>query len=683
MLMLAGCQMAPAPEETNAPATEVIETEETAAPETEPPETEPEITGPTAPPDGNPNDVTAKGSYTTDDNSTVLGAHNTVATIGGEELTNAHLQIYYWMAVKSYREAGNGIAPDFSQPLDTQMCELENGEMTWQQYFLQQALDTWHSYQALVLTSQTYNSPLEEAYVRNEKKHTENLKTEIYNLDLLYGYNTAYTISDAHQKYLDAVPTMLEQLAVDRGYESLSALVKDLAGIGTAADYLVKYAELCNEGYMFTTTLSYYIEPTTEEVEAFFTENEKAYADAGITKDSGHYVNIRHIMLVPEDGTTNDDGTVTYSKSAWSSCESSANSLLKKWKGTGTEAYFAELAFANSADTGSNGSGGLYSGISQGQLTEEMDDWCFDADRKAGDTTIIKTDSGYHILYFSGTTHIWFDQAEKDLIAQELGNQIAAARESYPMSVDYSAIRLGLPQSDEMPISVDEMLYPDIAHERFPEAPLYFQQDYEGTKYGNYPLVTYGCGITTMSMLASYMTDDEWTPPEMCALYGKYCSDKGTAHTMFTEVPTDRGFYCVDRVYTWDEALPYLEDGYMVVTLQRDGYWTRGGHYLLLHNLIETAEGTKVQVRDSNILNYKKLEGHTTGSFDLSTIPTNARSFWIYQKKVVRIDTCARCGEPTEESVVPTDMFEMSYYCPKCLTAMNRRDAYLAACGIN
>ena len=57
---------------------------------------------------------------------------------------------------------------------------------------------------------------------------------------------------------------------------------------------------------MYDTALSYYIAPTEEEVESYFTEHESDYAEAGITRSSGKLVDIRHILLipqVPEDGT--------------------------------------------------------------------------------------------------------------------------------------------------------------------------------------------------------------------------------------------------------------------------------------------------------------------------------------------------------------------------------------------
>lgn len=668
-----GAQDATRPGDIAATQTEVP-TQEPTDPPTEP--TEPP---PTSPPDGNPEDVSCKGSYTS--GPAILAANDqvVVATAGKEELTNGLLQIYYQMAVNTYREENHAIAPDFTQTLDTQLCPLEGPAVTWQQYFLQQALNSWRSDVAMVNVSKNATLPLELAYDRNEEKHAENLRTKIYNLNVLYGYNTDYVMDAAHRTYLDNLPATLETMATELGFKTVASMTKALAGVGTNDTYLLQYAQLMNEGYMYATTLSYYIEPTAEEVEAWFTQNEAAYAQQGITKD-GRLVNLRHILILPEDSQIAADGTVTASEEGWAAAQKEADNLLKKWNKNKTEANFAELAFANSDDTGSSVNGGLYANISKGQLMSEIDAWCFNETRNVGDIEIVKTSLGYHILYLCESTAIWYQQAEADLTAKTLADQIGAFAAQYPMEVDYSAILLGIPGTADMDLSARDLLYPDIAHERFPVAPLYFQQDYPNTMYGNFSLVTYGCGVTTMSMLVSYMTDEEWTPPELCALYGSYCSKAGTAHAMFTEVPVDNGFYCVTRVFTWKEALSYLEDGYMVVTLQRNGYWTRGGHYLLLHNLIETDEGTQVQVRDSNLYNYKRLDGHTTGSFPLDTIPGNARCYWVYQKKVMHVDSCARCAEPTAESHAPSALFAEDYVCPKCQTAINRRDGYLSGC---
>ena len=35
-------------------------------------------------------------------------------------------------------------------------------------------------------------------------------------------------------------------------------------------------------------------------------------------------------------------------------------------------------------------------------MVQEFNDWCFDAARKPGDTAVVKTTYGYHIMYFVG-----------------------------------------------------------------------------------------------------------------------------------------------------------------------------------------------------------------------------------------------------------------------------------------
>ena len=47
-----------------------------------------------------------------------------------------------------------------------------------------------------------------------------------------------------------------------------------------------------------------------------------------------------------------------------------------------------------------------------------FDAWCFDASRQPGDTGIVKTDYGYHIMYFSSTSEhaYWYVRAEDDYL---------------------------------------------------------------------------------------------------------------------------------------------------------------------------------------------------------------------------------------------------------------------------
>ena len=80
----------------------------------------PEITA-TVPPDGDPGTVTCKGSYTVTEGFDRTAA---AAKVGSETLTNGQLAVYYRMALNGYQPEPGAPAPDWTQPLDTQLCPL-------------------------------------------------------------------------------------------------------------------------------------------------------------------------------------------------------------------------------------------------------------------------------------------------------------------------------------------------------------------------------------------------------------------------------------------------------------------------------------------------------------------------------------------------------------------------------
>ena len=80
-----------------------------------------------------------------------------------------------------------------------------------------------------------------------------------------------------------------------------------------------------------------------------------------------------------------------------------AEKLLKEWKEAGdlSEDSFAELAKKNSKD-GNAAQGGLYEKVYPGQMVENFENWLYDAERKVGDTGIVESPYGYHIMFFVG-----------------------------------------------------------------------------------------------------------------------------------------------------------------------------------------------------------------------------------------------------------------------------------------
>lgn len=661
----------------------------------------------TVPADGNPDDVTCKGTYTAEGNDNAV-----VASVSGRELTNSALRAYYWLEVEQYRQENHAEAPDFDRPLDVQVCQIDDSVASWQQYFLKRALNAWHSAQALVLQGIEEGVPTEPAYKPNEKNHAEYL-TEKPATKWLYGYNKSYEPNEVHQAYLDSLPQRLSDLAAEKGYADGETMARE--AMGTTLEQLNAAAELYNRGYMFFTSLGYDIEATQEEVEAEFANRKAEYEALGITETSGKYVDIRQILVRPKstgsgmhipdepdaaaDAATEEtvvpaeppveiaaDGTVTCTQDQWEACRLEAealvaeyNNILKKTvynalKAT-NEATFAELANEKSEDSGSRLNGGSYRNIRKGQLAEELDSWCFDEARLPGDMTVIRTRYGYHVLYFCASREIWYAEAEKNAVAQKQAALISTAREKYPMKVDYSAITLSAVNAEGEGISASDVLYADIAHERFPVVPLFLQQDYPDTKYGAFKITSHGCGITALAMLASYMADDDMYPPRMCEAYEDYVYVTGTDGMLFVNAPAEMGFYLKERTWEWRDAYAALEEGHIVVVVQHKGYWTRGGHYLVLEKLLEDG---RIKVRDSNIYNYGRLHDHKIDSFAWNTITPKGMSYWIFEDKVTYIPACIRCGN--EEGMTDSPMTE-DYYCEKCRPAMLRRETYLDRSG--
>lgn len=108
-------------------------------------------------------------------------------------------------------------------------------------------------------------------------------------------------------------------------------------------------------------------------------------------------ITARHILLSTKDQNSQQD----LSEEEIAKKKTQAEDILKKFnEGDKSEDSFAALANEYTEDSGSSSNGGLYEHVYPGQMVTEFNDWCFDANRKAGDVEMVKTDYGYHIIYF-------------------------------------------------------------------------------------------------------------------------------------------------------------------------------------------------------------------------------------------------------------------------------------------
>ena len=161
--------------------------------------------------------------------------------------------------------------------------------------------------------------------------------------------------------------------------------------------------------------------------------------------------NARHILVQFAGGTTDEaTGVTTYSDEEKAAAKSAAEEILNEWKaGEATEDSFAALATEKTQDPGSAENGGLYEDIYPGQMVAAFEDWCYDADRKAGDTGLVETEYGYHVMYFSGNSE---ETYRDNMIRTDLTN--AALTEWYNGIVSSAAVTDG----DTQYLSLDLVL---------------------------------------------------------------------------------------------------------------------------------------------------------------------------------------------------------------------------------
>ena len=143
---------------------------------------------------------------------------------------------------------------------------------------------------------------------------------------------------------------------------------------------------------------------------------------------------VRHILVAPESGSNSSSSTsekTEYTDEQWAAAKKKADSILAKFNKTDKSEYeFAEQYSTDSASTssGSNDSfGGLYESVTLGQMVPDFEKWSIDDSRKYGDTGIVKSDYGYHIMFFINDCPEYQSKIIAQIKSDRLSNMIDKA----------------------------------------------------------------------------------------------------------------------------------------------------------------------------------------------------------------------------------------------------------------
>ncbi len=447
------------------------------------------------------NDIYNQDSYTAEDDQLQASRDSVVATLGKQKLTNAQLRVFYSKVQRDYEGEFSS-----SKSLDQQYYDKESG-LTWQQYLLETALNTWKQYR--VLTDMALES--------------------------------GFQLPQEDQESLDSLRETLETIAGNSGYASVEALLaEDVCEGCTFEDYRY-FVELNYYTNRYFDELVTEMEITQEEIEAFYEENEEDFIEVGYTKDSGKMVairyilvrmeqesadevlpsdwenceteaneilnewltmgateenfsslaqeksddtatqsdgglsgynlknylaavDIRHILIMPEGGTESEDGTTVYSEAEWEACRKQAQEIYDAYlNGEQTEEAFSKLAKKYSQDSNAS-DGGIYTDVGKGTMVEAFDAWIFDESRMPGDHGLVKTEYGYHVMYFvhrDAAVDEWaFDEARQygdyAVLKTDIGYQIVFYVEGDEAWIRLSREAMAWVKADELLASLSE-----------------------------------------------------------------------------------------------------------------------------------------------------------------------------------------------------------------------------------
>ena len=383
-----------------------------------------------------------------------IGAESAV-TIDGEDFSVNDVAYYYGSIYNTF--ANNGSSFGFDSSKSAREQQYTEGK-TWHDYFLESALDYMKESVAVAHAA-------EAAGFDGAEQMDSAEQSNLSMVDLYASYSgatRAQYLTAMFGKYMteEAFVRCVRRNALASAYQQSysDSLTYSAADLQAAYDEDPDaYCSVDIEYVSFTTGLS---SDATDEEKSAAMEEAKTKAEAVLAA----YENGKSFEESAGDGTyahrTNADRSVTSEMLTWAfaadrtegdttvaeqsngyvavlfhsrsrndyhtvsvrhilvDSEEKANELLQQYNdGEKTEDAFAALAVANSTDPGSASNGGLYSNIYKGEMVPSFEDWCFDPARQSGDTGIVESSNGYHVMYFVETNPqpYWYYKADLDL----------------------------------------------------------------------------------------------------------------------------------------------------------------------------------------------------------------------------------------------------------------------------
>lgn len=157
--------------------------------------------------------------------------------------------------------------------------------------------------------------------------------------------------------------------------------------------------------------------------------------------------------------------------------------------------------------------------------------------------------------------------------------------------------------------------------------PQFFQNDYPDVRYGSGSIATSGCSVTSLAMVATYLTGHTYMPDELADYFSDYIS---LNHMDKLEYMSDMLQLPWEKAENFHAAINALKDGKIVIALMNgQSIFTMGQHFIVWTGINENG---KIMVNDPNRSNYSlwNLKNAFVNGFSQGDVCCGYSGAWIY-----------------------------------------------------
>lgn len=244
----------------------------------------------------------------------------------------------------------------------------------------------------------TYSDEVLESYFEENQQTLTVYSYKSYTINAEFDIDAS---DDVKNEALAAAKASADELAACTTSEAFDAWVEAFLK-ETGEDDEEEIAKTLESTLNEDTTYS-----SSSEIAKWAYEDGRKAGDTKVIEGTNKYT-VALLVKAParEEYLTKNVRHILFTEDTYGSAEAALNQATTVRKefsnGEQTAEAFGALAEKYSEDTGSSTNGGQYLNIRKGQMVEAFEDWCFDEARTVGETGIVETDYGYHLMYFEG-----------------------------------------------------------------------------------------------------------------------------------------------------------------------------------------------------------------------------------------------------------------------------------------